>query len=261
MSASEVTRAFQTVPSGPSNAMTPNSMRGHQLPSNMGSPIGSQRVLKPPVLGLPPQPSVNPSAPRPPYMGYPSSMISHSPSPPTLVYSHVMPNGMAPSPAASPYGQPMWMPLQVQQGHQMIRAQPPSPYSPSLMPYHMPGAQNGVYPPSNGMPNPQGSPATYPSAPPSQMMVSPVLPHASPAPPHMMYQGSPMLVHIPPPGGTPQPRAYPPGAVGMGRGMPVQNPMDPRPHPPSGPPSAPAQRFPVHNPGYTPVPSQSFRQW
>ncbi|EJD04311.1 uncharacterized protein FOMMEDRAFT_140309 [Fomitiporia mediterranea MF3/22] len=264
MSASEVTRAFQTVPSAPSNGMPAASLRSNQMPSNLSSPIGPQRALKPPAIGLPPPPAMNPGAPRPPYMAYSTSMSNHSPSPPTLVYSHVMPSGMAGSPSTSPYGQPVWMPV-VQQGTQIIRAQPSSPYSPSLMPYAVPNAQNGVYP-SSSMSNPQGSPATYPSAPPSQMMVSPVMSHASTAPPQAMYSGSPMVMHVAPPGGAPQPRAYPPGAVGLGRGsMPVQvpNPMDPRSHPPHGTPAAPVSRYPVHNPaGYTPAPPQSYvRHW
>ncbi|KAI5124449.1 hypothetical protein M0805_008333 [Coniferiporia weirii] len=261
MSASEVTRAFQTVPSGPSNSMSSSSLRGNQLSSVLGSPMSTHRALKPTSTGLPP-PSLNATGPRPHYMSYGQSISSHSPSPPTLIYSHVMPNGVPTSPAGSPYGQPVWMPLVHQQGPQMVRAQPPSPYSPSLMPYHVPGAQNGMFPPSNGLANPQSSPASYPSVPPSQMVVSPVLSHATPVPPHMMYAGSPMLVPIPPPGGAPQPRPYP-GVVGMGRGsMPVHNHMDSRQHSVPGAPLAPASRFPVHNPGYTPVPPQSFvRPW
>lgn len=261
MSASEVTRAFQTVPSGPSNGIPSNGLRTNH--SSVTSPMSSQRALKPPPIGLPPVPAMNPSVPRPPYLGYSTSLSNHSPSPPTLVYSHVMSNGMASSPAASPYGQPMWMPV-VQQGPQMLRPQPASPYSPSLMPYPMPPAQNGMYPPAGNLPNSQGSPASYPSAPPaSQMMVSPILSHASPVPPHMMYQGSPMVVHVQPAGGAPQSRSYPAGVVGMGRGtMPVQNPMDPRSHPPPGPPAAPASRFPVQNPGYTHVAPPSYaRPW
>ncbi|THH11787.1 hypothetical protein EW145_g411 [Phellinidium pouzarii] len=262
MSASEVTRAFQTVPSGPSNPMSSSSLRGSQISSVLGSPMGAHRPLKPTTIGLPPPPSLNPAVQRPHYMGYPPSMSNHSPSPPTLIYSHIMPNGVPNSPAGTPYGQPVWMPLVHQQGPQMVRAQPSSPYSPSLMPYHVPGAQNGMFPPSNGMPSSQGSPASYPSAPPSQMMVSPVLPHAAPVPPHMMYAASPMLVPVPPPGSAPQPRPYP-GAVGMGRGsMPAQNHIDSRQHPNPGPPPTPNSRFPVHSPGYTPVPPQSFvRPW
>ena len=259
MSASEVTRAFQTVPSGPSNGVGSTPLRNNQLPSNLGSPMSTQRVLKP-VIGLPPPPSMNASAPRPLYMGYPSGPTNHSPSPPTLVYSHVLPNGMGGSPVSSPYGQPMWVPI-IQQGPQMIRAQSSSPYSPSVMPYPIATGQTGMYPP-NSMPNPQSSPVTYPAGPvPSQMLVSPVLPHATAAPPNPIYPGSPMLVHVAPPGTSPQSRPpYPPGPVGMGRAsLPVQNPMDPRSQPAPGPPTAPPSRFHVHNPGYTPVPQpQTF---
>ncbi|KAL5495599.1 hypothetical protein ACEPAI_1062 [Sanghuangporus weigelae] len=262
MSASEVTRAFQTVPSGPSNGVGSAALRNNQIPSNVSSPMSTQRALKPPTIGLPPPPSINASASRPPYMGFPTATTNHSPSPPTLVYSHVLPNGMGGSPVSSPYGQPMWVPV-VQQGPQMIRTQSSSPYSPSLMPYSISAAQNGMYPPSN-MPNLQSSPATYSGAPvSSQMMVSPVLPHATAAPPNPMYPSSPMVVHVAPLGASPQARPpYPPGPVGMGRAsLPVQNPMDPRSQPAPGPPTAPPSRFPVHNPGYTPVPQTFARHW
>ncbi|OCB85242.1 hypothetical protein A7U60_g7869 [Sanghuangporus baumii] len=262
MSASEVTRAFQTVPSGPSNGVGSTTLRNNQIPSNLSSPMSTQRALKPPTIGLPPPPSINASASRPPYMGFPTATTNHSPSPPTLVYSHILPNGIGGSPVSSPYGQPMWVPV-IQQGAQMIRTQSSSPYSPSLMPYSIPAAQNGMYPQSN-MLNSQSSPAAYSSAPvPPQMMVSPVLPHATAAPPNPMYPGSPMVVHVAPPGTSPQARPpYPPGPVGMGRAsLPVQNPMDPRSQPAPGPPTAPPSRFPVHNPGYTPA-SQTFtRHW
>ena len=252
MSASEVTRAFQTVPSAPSN----NSPL-HTNPFNPGlsPPLGvHDKALRQAPVGFPQPPSAQHIA-RPHYMGYPASMESHSPSPPTLVYSHVMPNGMQSSPSGTPYGQPLWMQL----GPQMVRPQPPSPYNPSLMPYHMPSAQNGVYPSSVGAPSSQGSPAPYPSAPPSQMLVSPVLPQAAPVPPHMMYATSPMLVPVPPPGGAPvQPHPYP-GVVGMGRNnVPLRNPIDSRQPPNTTHPQQQASRFPVHNSGFSQVPPQTF---
>lgn len=261
MSASEVTRAFQTVPPGPSNPLTPSSSRSNPFSSTTSSPLGGPKVLKPapgPIGYLPPQ--FNPNA-RPHYLGYPSPMTSHSPSP-TLMYSHVMPNGMTHPPAPSPYGQPMWMHVGTMspQTPQMGRPPPPTQYSPSLMPYHpVPGGQNGMYQPPPGHHNPQGSPASYGSPTGSHMLVSPVLPHATPVQAHMpMYAASPVMLTVPPPGSAPQPQPYP-GAVGMGRGgMPVRNPMDSRQRPPTGPPGAPGVRFPPHNPGYTHVSPQSF---
>lgn len=250
MSASEVTRAFQTVPSGPSNALRPNPFS-----PGMGSPLNGHKPLKPTPIGHP-QPPMDPGVPRPHYIGYPSHMHGHSPSPPTLVYSHVMPSTMQ-SPATTPYGQPVWMPLPPQQGPQMMRPQPSSPYSPQLMPYSMPGVQNGMYPPPTAA-QPQPSPYTRPMG--SQLLVSPVMPQASPVPPHMMYTTSPMVMHPPPPGPAPQPQPYA-GAIGMGRGtMPPQIRMDQRhpPNPMSQSPAAPTPRFAVHNPGYNPVPPQSF---
>lgn len=261
MSAIEVTRAFQTVPTGPSNSLTSSLHSGFS--SSMDSPVSTHRVLKPSSIGHPPTGHQN--AGRPPYMSYPSPMSNHSPSP-TLVYSHIVPNGMAPGPTASSYSQPMWM---HQQAPQMLRAQPPSPYSPSLMPYHIQPTQGNVgmysHPHQNGLTNsqnPHGSPASYPSAPLPQM-VSPVAPPAQPVHPHMMYPGSPMLVHVPPAGGGSIPRTYPtPGVVGMGRGAPT--PMDaharPGPQPaPSGPPTGPVSRFPVHTtPQYSHAPPQPY---
>ena len=249
MSASEVTRAFQTVPSGPSNP----SLRVNPFsPPIMGSPLNGHKALKPPV-GLP-QPPMDPNASRSPYMSYPPQLNGHSPSPPTLIYSHV-------SPATTSYAQPMWMSLP-QQGPQMMRPQPSSPYSPSLMPYSIPASQNGMYHPPNPASQPQPPQYSRPMG--SQLLVSPVMPQASPVPHHMVYATSPMLMHPPPPGPVPQPQPYA-GAIGMGRGSipppPTgRNPMDQRhpPNPMSQPPAAPTPRFPTHNPGYSHVPPQSF---
>lgn len=260
MSASEVTKAFQTVPSGPSNHISTPTLRAGQASSTIGSPLAGHRTLKSGTINLPQstlQPVLNPTAPRPHYVGYPA-MTNHSPSPPTLMYSHVQ-NGLPSSPAGSPYGQPVWMPVVHQQGPQIIRAQPASPYSPSVMPYHVPGApQNGVYPPQNGMPNTQGSHAAY--ANPGPMMVSPVMSQATAVPPHMMYASSPMLVPVASPSGPPQPRPF--SNVTVGRpAIPVQPSMESRPSN-AGQPHSSAPRFPGHSSGYQPVHAQPFaRQW
>lgn len=260
MSASEVTKAFQTVPSGPSNHVPSPSIRAGQSSSVLNSPLGNHRPLKPNAISLPQttlQPVLNLPAPRLHYVGY-TTITNHSPSPPTLMYSHVQ-NRMPSSPAASPYGQPIWMPVVHQQGTPLMRTQPASPYNPSVVPYHVAGApQNGVYPPQNGMPNAQGSHSAYPNPPP--MMVSPVMPQATAVPSHMMYAGSPMLVPVATPSGPPQPRPF--SNVATGRPpMAVQNPMGSRP-PNSGHPPSSAPRYPVHGTGYQPVHVQPFsRPW
>ena len=272
MTASEVTRAFQTVPTAPANAAPTPSSRSAHLPPTTNSPIASQRSLKPHSIGLPP-PAVYPS---PGQTFYYPPPVNHSPSPPTMVYSHVVPNGDAASPA-SPYAQPVWMPVMQQPGQQMLRPQPSSPYSPQLIPYQTTGTQNGMMrSPANGLvPTPTGLPGPFGATAPAQMIVSPVMHHATAAQP-VVYSGSPMMVHVPAPGVIPQhphQRPYVPGVVGMGRGG--HNPMDsrthhhqhPHAHPQAMPPTGGAhhpQRFPGQTPGYNAAPApQAFipQQW
>jgi len=207
-------------------------------------------------LGHPPANGVA----RPPYGAYPH-IAGHTPSPPTLMYPHQMaPNGMQHSPSGSPYGQPVWVPMHApmpQQGLPMMRGQQGSSYNPSLMPYHTPnGAQNGMYPSPAHHSGSQTQATGYPGMPPSQMMVSPVMPHAAPVPPHMMYGASPVLLSIPAPGAPSQSQAYP-GAVGLGRaGMPVRNAADSRPAQTSAHNAGNTSRF--NGPPYGQVPPQPY---
>ena len=259
MSASDVTRAFQTVPAGPSGS---KSLTSHPF----SPPLNHMQTLSPPgpkpaTGGMPPSTMVNGS--RPLYMGYPS-MQSHTPSP-TMMYpqlpQHVMQNQIRGSPS-SPYGQPVWMPVQshaAQHSPQLMRAQPASPYGAPVLQYQ-PAAQTSLYPPNSNHHSPQPAPIPYTNGSHQTQrmsLISPVLPAASPVhppvPPH--YSSSPMLYHVPPPGGAPPSQPYL-GAVGMGRGsIPGQPPMDNRQ---PGPPMAPPMAYTGHTPAYSHVPPHSF---
>ena len=256
MSASDVTRAFQTVPAGPSGSKVlshPFSPPMSHMPSL--SPPGP----KPATIGM--QPMTNSS--RPLYMSY-SVAQSHTPSP-TLVYpqlpTHVMQTQIRPP--SSPYVQPMWMPVQnhpVQHSPQLMRAQPASPYGAPVVPYQP--AQGGLYPPPNGTHHAtQGHhPMPYANGSQRMQLISPVLSAASPvhAPVPPQYSTSPMLVHVHPPGNAPPTQPYP-GPVGMGRGhAPGQPPVDNRQlgHPMGHP--APPMPYSGHTPGYSHVPPQPF---
>lgn len=258
MSASEVTRAFQTVPAGPGNSSSPMQPRNLPFAPPMSSPNNGHPGPRTPGAHLP-QPAAAPSM-RPPFPGYPSPMTSHSPSP-TLMYSHHPPNGTPPH----PYGQPMWMPVSghmPQQSPQMMRPQPsPSPYNPQLLPYPPAGAPSSMYAVPTSQPGAQNPPGHYVNgAHPRMALVSPVMAPATTVHHMPMYAASPILVHAPPHSGTPPAQTYP-AAVGMGRGvMPVRNnSYDNRQSLPVMQQQAPpGVRFPNHNPGYTHVPPTSF---
>lgn len=245
MSASDVTKAFQMVPSASSNTMSPSSSRSTLFTSAVTSPANVPKSLKP-VSSGPGQPPMNGIA-RPHYMGYPPHMSSHTPSPP-MMYPHMGSGALQ--------GQPMWMPMAPQQGA-MMRGQQSSPYSPSMMPYH-PQGMNGMYPQVAANHTGPSPPGAYPGA--SHMMVSPVMTHAAPVPPHMMYGASPVMLPVPAPGMAPPASSYP-GPIGMGRGAPpIRGAMDNRSPQAarSTQPPPPARFPPVHNPSYSHIPTQPF---
>ncbi|TDL28821.1 hypothetical protein BD410DRAFT_247108 [Rickenella mellea] len=256
MSASDVTRAFQTVPPGHANSST-----------NSSAPIGSRtNTFVPPPTSInahasPHSPGLNTNV-RPAFAAYPSPITTHSPSP-TMMYSHHLSPAPLQGNPGSPYGQPMWMPMS---GHisqpsppQMIRPQASqSPYTAPMLPYPSPGAAGGMYavPPQ---PNGQSPVGHYVNGSHNRMqMISPVMPHAT-AVHHMpMYTPSPVLMHAHPSPGTPLPQPYP-GAVGMGRGtLPSRPSYEGRPN--LAPMAQPASggRFQNQNPPYTSVPPASF---
>ena len=250
MSASDVTRAFQTVPPASSNSLTPPSLRNGGFSSALTSPMGMSKTLKPTSSMNGQQPS---QTLRPSYVAYSSPLTSHSPSP-TLMYPAHMPNGMQTATAGATY-HTVWMPFGPQPPSQLAR-QPSSPYSPSVMPYHPP-AQNGLF---QGPASPHNQPnasMAFAGAPPSQLMVSPVLPQAPPVPGHMpMYAPSPVLVALPPPGSN-QGQPFSP-AGGLGRSfVPGRGPQDGRPHHGHGNAPPTGARFP-QNPNFSHVPPQSF---
>lgn len=250
------------VPPTPASVMSPASGRSNLFTPAMTSPMTASKPLKPMNAGLghPPANGIV----RPSYGAYPHV----TPSPPTLMYPHHMAhnhNGMQHSPSGSPYGQPVWMPMgppMHQQGPPMMRGQQGSAYNPALMPYHTQnGAQNGMYPPPPH-PSSQTQGGGYPGMSPSQMMVSPVMTHAAPVPPHMMYGASPVLLPIPAPGAPPNSQAYP-GAVGMGRAaIPTRNASDSRPTQTSAHNAGNINASRFNGPPYNQIPPQPFaRTW
>lgn len=213
MSLSEVTKAFQQVPTSSSNSTE------HAPPSPPSTSVGATQPTRRPSYG----PSSGPnSTMRPMYAQYPGPMLS-SPSP-TLVYPQ-MASSPGPRPMQLPgppqqYGQPMWIPVGPGTGPStpagMVRTLS-SPYGAPIMAYSPSGHPPTMYPP--GTPHGYMPPGHMQQAgpPPGQVrampMMSPMTSHAA----MPMYAGSPVLVHAQPypsamtPGQPPRP--LPPGAV------------------------------------------------
>lgn len=192
MSLSEVTRAFQQVP-------TPSSNIPESMPPPSPSSTSANHPIRRPSYGFP-NAAPN-SAMRPPYPSYPTPMMT-SPSP-TLVYPQ-----MAPSPGSRPmqlsgppqqYGQPMWIPVPPGSAPPtpagMVRTLS-SPYMTPVMAYSPSGPPPNMYPPPHS-----GFMHAHPQqAGPQQgqmrgmPMLSPMTPHAA----IPMYAGSPVLMHAQP---------------------------------------------------------------
>lgn len=258
MSLSEVTRAFQQVPT--------NSRSVPQLSSSASSPPERQHNF----TGQPPPQQQNNRA----SYGhtYPSPLTSHSPTPGPAVYGQgsPVPGRMVASNHASPYmhPQPMWIP--VQQGHPAPGQPPgsmmrpvPSPFPNQVVAYPM------MYGMTNG-PVPQQANGVHPSQGRGRggvPMLSPIMAPANAVPPHqghpgMLYPPSPAMMQqqLGIPGYPPHMQQHHGGNGGVGRGQ-MRNGYDgmhgmhghPPPHPPSTPGQGPPQ--PLH-----PYPMSPYRQ-
>ena len=248
MSAYEVTRAFQQVPSSSSNS----SQRPQPIapipttapvPLVASAPSANGSASLNPTFAFSPPPMGQPGL-RPAYAAYSPMMSAPSPS---VMYSQPSPvqrpmvvNGSAPP----VYGQPMWVPAMPGPPPPQSAGVMRSPYPAQLVPYPSPGGPVPMYAsPMPGMPNAPQQQNGVQSRPPGGMpMVSPVMQPALP----QMYAGSPVLVHAPPVLTPGQP--YP---------LPVQQSREPmRPYGQS--PAAPHMSSPMRQPpqnGYNPVPS------
>ncbi|TFY65789.1 hypothetical protein EVG20_g5289, partial [Dentipellis fragilis] len=183
MSLHDVTRAFQQVPSPPAGSST---QKPTPTPSSLSNSSNHQSNYPPP--------SGHAQGMRPAYPGYPSPMMSHSPAP--VMYPQVM----TPSPVAgsvmvngpsSPYGHPVWMPVQSSgppAPGTMMRPIP-SPYPTQYMSYPSPGGPPAMYAASpatmvQGGPPPQVQQGQQKPAPNGQgrgrghPVMSPVMSHA-----------------------------------------------------------------------------------
>ncbi|KAI0639145.1 hypothetical protein C8Q77DRAFT_1044914 [Trametes polyzona] len=243
MTSTEVTRAFQQVPSSSSSSsqrtapITPSASTS----TNGSAPRHPGFAFSPPPMG---QPQL-----RAAYPTY-SPMVSHTPSP-TVMYSQpspvprhmVVPNGGVPA-----YGQAVWMPAMPGGGPPPSAGMIRSPYPPQMMPYPSPGATMPMYPAPMPMQNPPQNGVQ--GRPPGMAMMSPVMQPAMPP----MYAGSPVLVPAPP--------VMPPG---QGYPMPSQANRAPMRSPyEQNPANAPPQmhpspmRQPPQN-GYAPIPANYAR--
>ncbi|KAI0757262.1 hypothetical protein C8Q80DRAFT_1281926 [Daedaleopsis nitida] len=239
MSAYDVTRAFQQVPT-PSSSSTQRPAAIAPPHANGTAPRNPTFTFSPPPMAQPqPQsnPNLRPAYPYSPMMSTPNSAVMYThPSP---VPRPMVVNGGSPG-----YGQPVWMPAMPGPPPQpggMMR----SPYPPQLVPYPSHGNAVPMYPsPMPNMQNPSQQNGAQ-GRPPGMPMVSPVMQPALP----QMYAGSPVLVHAPPmqPG-----QAYPvPGQPNRGPMRPYeQNPGGPHMHSPMRPPP---------QSGYNPIPSSYAR--
>lgn len=239
MSLHDVTRAFQQVPSSSSS----NDMTQRATP--LSPPPTSSSVPRQPNFVYP-APSPNPNA-RPHYGGYPSPMMSHSPSP-TMVYPSPvlgrMPMNGQPPMFNAPPGWIPGHPSQPQQHPGMMRPMG-SPYPAQMMAYPSPGGPSMYV--HHQPPNIQNQGPQQPGA--GQGRGRGMMPPMSPAMQHVaahnpMYPGSPVMMHPPPMPGHPYMNPMP-----AGRGQ-LRN---------DHPGASPIQHTPPHSqPGYTPVPSASF---
>ncbi|KAI0724289.1 hypothetical protein C8T65DRAFT_626036 [Cerioporus squamosus] len=248
MSAYEVTRAFQQVPSSSSSSsqrpqpIAPAPAPAPALPiasassANGAAPPNPTFAFSPPPMGQ--------AGLRPTYPAY--SPMLNAPSP-NVMYSQPspVPRPMVLNGGAPPvYGQHVWMPTMPGPPPPQSAAVMRSPYPAQLIPYpspggpvpmyasHMAGLQNAP-PQQNGV---QGRP------PGGMPLVSPVMQPALP----QMYAGSPVLVHAPPVMTPGQP--YPVPAQRNREPMPSYGQSPAAAHMPS------PMRQPPQN-GYNPVPS------
>lgn len=251
MSLSQVTRAFQQVPTN--NRPVPT------LSSSTSSPPERQHNF----AGQPPQQQNN----RPSYVPtYSSPLLSHSPAPGPMAYGQgsPVPGRMVVNGHASPYmhPQPVWVPVQQgppppgQTPGSMMRPVP-SPFPNQVVAY--PGMYGGPPPPMTNGPITQQSNGVHPSQGRGRggvPMLSPIMAPANAVPPHqghpgMMYPPSPAMMQpqVGVPGYPPHMQQHPGGNGGVGRGQ-MRNGYDgmhghpPPPHPPSTPSQGPPQ--PLH---------------
>ncbi|RPD81726.1 hypothetical protein L226DRAFT_496780 [Lentinus tigrinus ALCF2SS1-7] len=242
MSAYEVTRAFQQVPSSSSQRPQPNAPIPAPAPAPPVAAAPSFNGVVPPnpAFTFSPPPMGQPGL-RPAYPAY-SPMLS-APSP-TIMYSQSspVPRPMVVNGGPPPlYGQPMWMPgPPPPQSGGVMR----SPYPAQLVPYPSPGGPVPMYAsPMPGMPNPPQQQNGMQARPPGGMpLVSPVMQPALP----QMYAGSPVLVHAPPVMTPGQPYSLP---AQLNR-----DPMRSYGQSPAAPHMLSPMRQPPQN-GYNPVPS------
>lgn len=261
MSLSEVTRAFQQVPT--------NNRPVPPLSSSASSPPERQHNF----AGQPPQQQNN----RPGYgPTYPSPLMSHSPAPGPVAYPQgsPVPGRMVPSSHTSPYmhPQPVW--VHMHQGPAPPGQTPGSMMRPISSPFpnqvisYPRGMYGGPPPPmTNGpMPQPNGVHPSQGRGHSGVPMLSPIMAPANAIPPHqghpgMMYPPSPAMMQpqLGVPGYPPHMQQHPGGNGGVGRGQ-MRNGYDGMAgmhgHPPH-PPSTPAQGPPQHPHTY---PMSPYRQ-
>jgi serine/arginine repetitive matrix protein 2 len=251
MSLSEVTRAFQQVPSRPDSTHP----RSNQLSSTLSSP-GPATNNRPQSFGLPPTPQASTRTLS--YGSYQSPIMSHSPAPvmytqgltPSPVPGRMMVNGHSPQ-----YAQPLWMPIPAgpagQNPGSMIRPLH-SPFPAQVMSYPSPGSMYAP-PMTNGhnhIPQPNGLPQGRGRG--GVPMMSPVISPVNPSAPHpnMMYPASPVMLPAPPVmSGYPPP----PLAVGGGGRGQLRDGYDGMQPPPMSGPAQPAT--------YAPMPSYVRPAW
>jgi len=242
MSLSEVTRAFQQVPT--------NNRPVPPISSSMSSPPERPHNF----TGQPPQQQNNRQTYGP---TYPSPLTSHSPAPGQIVYTQgsPVPGRMVVSGHGSPYmhPQPVWVP--VHQGPAPPGQTPGSMMRPvpSPFPNQVVAYPQGVYgrppPPMTNGPIPQQPNGVHPSQGRGRGgMMSPIMAPTNAVPPHpgMMYPPSPALMQpqLGVPGYPPHMQQHPGGNGSVGRGQ-MRNGYDGMPgmqgHPPHHPPSTPGQ--------------------
>ncbi|RDX56153.1 hypothetical protein OH76DRAFT_1468548 [Lentinus brumalis] len=243
MSAYEVTRAFQQVPSSSSSssqrpqpiAPTPALPVASTPSANGAAPSNPTFAFSPPPMG---QAGLRPAYPAySPMMNAPNSTVMYSqPSP--------IPRPMVLNGGAPPvYGQHVWMPAMPGPPPPQSAGVMRSPYPAQLIPYPSPGGPVPMYAsPMSGLPNPPPHQSGVQGRPSGGLpLVSPVMQPAVP----QMY-GSPVLVHAPPVMTPGQP--YPVPAQRNREPMSSYGQSPAAPHMPS------SMRQPPQN-GYNPVPS------
>lgn len=239
MSLHDVTRAFQQVPSPPTNSATTS------LPPAM--PVMS--MIRPPPYAYATAPHSSPAL-RSPYGTYPSPMMAHSPSP-NMVYAHSMTspvNGASHNGHMPVYtGQPLWIPAAQSPGG-VIRPIPPSPYATPMVQYASPGAYHTPTTPSqNQAPQSALSPTngrgrgTHP--------ISPAVPRAVPIGTPVHYPANGLMIHSPSGHVNTTQSYFSPPPIARGQPRNDQSPISVQ-HP-----STPSSQHPrpYITPGYTPI--------